>query len=67
MLRSFAEKCVPDVIRTDLCICKDVRSSSENDSENIACTGALFELTLLTDTATFRKKRAGLTNGYSGY
>ena len=43
------------------------RISSENVSENIACTGALFELTLLTDTATFRKKRAGLTNGYLGY
>ncbi|MBR3597719.1 MAG: hypothetical protein IKL47_12165 [Clostridia bacterium] len=49
VLRSFVEKCVPDVIRTALCICKGVRSSSENDSENIACTGALFELTLLTD------------------
>lgn len=44
-----------------------VRISGENVSENIACTCALFKLTLLTDTATFRKKRAGLTNGYSGY
>ena len=67
MLRSFAEKCVPHAIRTALCIGKGVRISGENVSENIACTGALFELTLLTDTATFRKKRASLTNGYSGY
>ena len=68
VLRSFAEKCVPGVIRTALYISANaVWIKSENVSENIACTGALFELTLLTDTATFRKKRAGLTNGYSGY
>ena len=67
VLRSFEEKVRTRCDPSSLCICKGVRISSENDSENIACTGALFELTLLTDTATFRKKRAGLTNGYSGY
>ena len=67
VLRSFEEKVRTRCDPNSLCICKGVRISSENVSENIACTGALFELTLLTDTATFRKKRAGLTNGYSGY
>lgn len=49
VLRSFAKKVRARCDPSSLCICKGVRISSENVSENIACTGALFELTLLTN------------------